>query len=74
MEMYMKRAMELAKKGEGKVAPNPLVGCVIVKNNKIIGEGYHQQYGGPHAEVNAVNNAQEEIEGTSFGSYFMIGK
>ena len=64
MEMYMKRAMELAKKGEDKVAPNPLVGCVIVKNNKIIGEGYHQQYGGPHAEVNAVNNAQEEIEGS----------
>ena len=51
---YMRRCFEIAKSGAGKVAPNPLVGCVIVHNNKIIGEGAHQRYGGPHAEVNAI--------------------
>jgi diaminohydroxyphosphoribosylaminopyrimidine deaminase/5-amino-6-(5-phosphoribosylamino)uracil reductase len=50
----MRRALELALLGQGQVAPNPLVGCVIVHENKIIGEGWHQQYGGPHAEVNAI--------------------
>ncbi len=52
----MARCLELAEKGKGSVSPNPLVGAVIVHNNQIIGEGYHQQYGGPHAEVNAVNS------------------
>jgi diaminohydroxyphosphoribosylaminopyrimidine deaminase/5-amino-6-(5-phosphoribosylamino)uracil reductase len=59
MEMhatYMQRALELAEWGRGNVSPNPLVGCVIVCDDKIIGEGYHQKYGGPHAEVNAVNS------------------
>ncbi|MTI31787.1 bifunctional diaminohydroxyphosphoribosylaminopyrimidine deaminase/5-amino-6-(5-phosphoribosylamino)uracil reductase RibD [Cytophagales bacterium RKSG123] len=51
----MQRALELATNGRGNVSPNPMVGCVIVYENKIIGEGWHQQYGGPHAEVNAVN-------------------
>lgn len=50
----MQRALDLALLGTGHVAPNPLVGCVIVKNNKIIAEGWHKAYGGPHAEVNAV--------------------
>ncbi|MBP6732391.1 MAG: bifunctional diaminohydroxyphosphoribosylaminopyrimidine deaminase/5-amino-6-(5-phosphoribosylamino)uracil reductase RibD, partial [Chitinophagales bacterium] len=54
-EVYMQRCLDLAIKGAGLVAPNPMVGCVIVHNNKIIGEGYHQKYGGPHAEVNAIN-------------------
>jgi len=54
-ELFMRRALELAQLGRGKVSPNPLVGCVIVHNNQIIGEGWHQQYGGPHAEVNAVH-------------------
>ncbi|GEO03326.1 riboflavin biosynthesis protein RibD [Adhaeribacter aerolatus] len=54
-EIFMRRALELALLGQGKVAPNPMVGCVIVHENKIIGEGWHQQYGGPHAEVNAIN-------------------
>ena len=54
-EFYMRRALELALRGAGKVSPNPLVGCVIVSGEKIIGEGWHQEYGGPHAEVNAVN-------------------
>ena len=50
----MQRALELAERGKGQVRPNPLVGCVIVHNEKIIGEGYHQQYGGPHAEVHSL--------------------
>ena len=52
-EDYMRRAIELAKKGDGKVNPNPLVGAVIVKDGVIIGEGYHMKYGGLHAERNA---------------------
>jgi diaminohydroxyphosphoribosylaminopyrimidine deaminase / 5-amino-6-(5-phosphoribosylamino)uracil reductase len=55
---YMERALQLAEQGRGRVSPNPMVGCVIVHNDKIIGEGYHQQYGGPHAEVNAINSVQ----------------
>ena len=51
---YMRRAIELAKKGAGFVNPNPMVGCVIVKNDIIIGEGYHELYGGFHAERNAL--------------------
>ncbi|MEQ8237708.1 MAG: bifunctional diaminohydroxyphosphoribosylaminopyrimidine deaminase/5-amino-6-(5-phosphoribosylamino)uracil reductase RibD [Cyclobacteriaceae bacterium] len=50
----MHRALQLAKLGLGRVSPNPMVGCVIVKNNKIIGEGNHEKYGEGHAEVNAV--------------------
>ena len=57
----MSRALELAKKGEGYTSPNPLVGAVIVKDNKIIGEGYHEIYGGPHAEINAFKNAKEDV-------------
>ena len=53
-ETYMHRCIELAKLGAGNVAPNPMVGAVLVYDDKIIGEGYHQQYGGPHAEVNAI--------------------
>jgi diaminohydroxyphosphoribosylaminopyrimidine deaminase/5-amino-6-(5-phosphoribosylamino)uracil reductase len=51
----MQRCLELAQLGQGRVAPNPMVGCVIVHEGRIIGEGYHQQYGEAHAEVNAVN-------------------
>lgn len=57
-ELYMKRCLELAQLGLGKTAPNPLVGSVIVHNGKIIGEGYHQQYGEAHAEVNAINSVE----------------
>ena len=56
---YMKRALELSKKAVGFVNPNPLVGAVIVKDNRIIGEGYHEYFGGPHAEVNAFKNAKK---------------
>jgi len=51
---FMQRAIELAAKGAGRVAPNPLVGCVIVHDGQIIGEGYHEQFGAAHAEVNAI--------------------
>ncbi len=54
-QIYMRRCLELAKLGMGKVSPNPMVGAVIVHNDTIIGEGYHEQYGHAHAEVNAVN-------------------
>ncbi|RYE16373.1 MAG: bifunctional diaminohydroxyphosphoribosylaminopyrimidine deaminase/5-amino-6-(5-phosphoribosylamino)uracil reductase RibD, partial [Sphingobacteriaceae bacterium] len=53
-EKYMRRCLELAALGAGFVSPNPMVGAVIVHQHQIIGEGYHQQYGQPHAEVNAV--------------------
>lgn len=55
-ELYMQRCLELATLGMGEVSPNPIVGCVIVHNNQIIGEGYHQKYGQAHAEVNAIND------------------
>lgn len=54
-ENYMRRALELAQLGRGRVSPNPMVGCVVVYEDKIIGEGWHQQYGEAHAEVNAIN-------------------
>lgn len=62
---YMAKALELARKGIGNTSPNPLVGAVIVKDHRIIGEGYHQVYGGPHAEVNAFRNAKEDVEGAT---------
>lgn len=60
---YMFRAIELAKKGEGWCHPNPLVGAVIVKDGRIIGEGYHERYGDLHAERNAIKNLTESAEG-----------
>jgi diaminohydroxyphosphoribosylaminopyrimidine deaminase/5-amino-6-(5-phosphoribosylamino)uracil reductase len=56
----MKRCIELAIKGLGHVSPNPMVGCVIVCDDKIIGEGYHKEYGQAHAEVNAINSVQDQ--------------
>lgn len=60
---YMKLALALAKKGAGKVFPNPMVGCVIVKNGKIIGKGRHEYFGGPHAEINALKSAGNRANG-----------
>ena len=62
---YMERALKLALKGEGNVNPNPMVGAVVVKNGTIVGEGYHKQYGGPHAEVYALNEAGAECRGAT---------
>ena len=59
-EFYIQRCIDLALKGKGDVAPNPIVGAVIVYNNEIIGEGYHEQYGQAHAEVNAVNSVRNK--------------
>lgn len=56
----MSRCLQLAELGIGNVAPNPMVGAVLVYEDKIIGEGYHQKYGEPHAEVNCINNVREE--------------
>lgn len=56
----MQRALELAQLGLGAVSPNPMVGCVIVHKDKIIGEGWHQKFGGPHAEVNAINDVKDQ--------------
>lgn len=59
-ELYMKRCLELAELGRGRVAPNPLVGSVVVHNDRIIGEGYHQVYGEAHAEVNAIESVKDK--------------
>ncbi len=59
-EKYMARCIELARLGAGEVAPNPMVGAVIVHGDVIIGEGFHRQYGGPHAEVNAINSVKDK--------------
>ena len=64
-EYYMQSAIKLARKGKGYVSPNPLVGAVIVKNGRIIGQGYHKLYGGHHAEVNAIKNAREDVAGAT---------
>ena len=53
----MTRCLELAKLGTGHVMPNPMVGAVLLHGERIIGEGYHKKYGGPHAEVNCINSA-----------------
>lgn len=58
---FMQRCLELAKKGFPNNSPNPMVGCVIIYNNKIIGEGYHKQYGANHAEVNAISSVKNPI-------------
>jgi diaminohydroxyphosphoribosylaminopyrimidine deaminase/5-amino-6-(5-phosphoribosylamino)uracil reductase len=59
-ERYMQRALELAAMGLGRVSPNPMVGCIIVHDDQIIGEGYHQKYGEAHAEVNAINAVKDQ--------------
>ncbi len=59
-ELFMQRALELARLGVGQVSPNPQVGCVVVHDGKIIGEGWHQKYGGPHAEVNAIRSIKDK--------------
>lgn len=64
-EQFMKRAIELAKQGAGWTAPNPLVGAVVVKNGRIIGEGYHRKYGELHAERNALAACTEDPAGAT---------
>jgi diaminohydroxyphosphoribosylaminopyrimidine deaminase/5-amino-6-(5-phosphoribosylamino)uracil reductase len=57
-EKFMRSALKLAEKGVGSVEPNPAVGCVIVKSGQVIGKGYHRRFGGPHAEINAIEDCQ----------------
>ena len=66
-EIFMQRCVDLAYLGQGNVSPNPMVGCVIVKNGLIIGEGYHSEYGGKHAEIKAIESVidQKEIENST---------
>ncbi len=63
-EEYMDRVLGLARQGRGNVSPNPMVGCLLVKNNNIIGEGYHKSFGRPHAEIDALNNCIEDPNGS----------
>ena len=62
---FIRECFVLAQRGAGKVSPNPLVGAVIVKNKRVIGEGWHKKYGSPHAEVNAFLNSKEDISGAT---------
>ena len=62
---FMQRALDLAVKARGRTSPNPLVGCVIVKDNQIVGEGYHHKAGTPHAEVNALAVAKDQARGAT---------
>ena len=62
---FMQRALKLARQAKGRTSPNPLVGAVIVKDSKVIGEGYHQKAGTPHAEIHALNAAGENAKGAT---------
>src|SRR5688572_2886011 len=64
-DQMMRRAIRLAMNGRGRVEPNPMVGCVIVKDGRVIGEGYHQQFGNPHAEPNALASCTESPAGAT---------
>ena len=64
-ERFLRRALALARRGLGAVEPNPLVGCVLVRNGRIIGEGWHRRFGGPHAEVDALRRATAATRGAT---------
>ena len=63
--LFMGRALELAARGQGFVEPNPMVGCVIVKNGGVVGEGWHRKFGGPHAEIEALRSAGNQARGAT---------
>lgn len=64
-ETWMQRAIDLARRGEGRVEPNPMVGCVIVKDETCIAEGWHEKFGDGHAEVNAIKSASSSVAGAT---------
>ena len=64
VDLLMQRCIELARNGYGKVSPNPMVGSLLYKNGRIIGEGYHRKYGGDHGEVDALKNCTEDPDGS----------
>lgn len=63
---WMSLALELARRGQGCVEPNPMVGCVLVKNDELIGQGWHKKFGGPHAEVNALRGCDDPASATAY--------
>jgi diaminohydroxyphosphoribosylaminopyrimidine deaminase/5-amino-6-(5-phosphoribosylamino)uracil reductase len=64
-DIYMKRALDLARRGQGWVEPNPMVGAVVVQQDEIVGEGFHEMFGGPHAEVHALRQAGKRAKGAT---------
>ena len=64
-ELYMRECLALARKGAGRVSPNPMVGAVIVRKGRVIGRGYHRRFGGPHAELDAIGHAKGSLEGAT---------
>jgi diaminohydroxyphosphoribosylaminopyrimidine deaminase / 5-amino-6-(5-phosphoribosylamino)uracil reductase len=64
-QFFMREALRLAAKGQGRTSPNPMVGAVVVAGDTIVGRGYHEHVGGPHAEVNALRNAGEKADGAT---------
>jgi diaminohydroxyphosphoribosylaminopyrimidine deaminase/5-amino-6-(5-phosphoribosylamino)uracil reductase len=64
-QRFMARALELAARGEGAVEPNPMVGCVLVRDGRIVGEGWHEKFGEPHAEINAIKQAGVQTQGAT---------
>ncbi len=71
-ETYMRRCLQLATLGQGSVAPNPMVGAVLVHDGRIIGEGYHQQFGGPHAEVHCLQSVDPTLAGLIPGAHLYV--
>ena len=62
---FMKKALEMAEKGRGHTAPNPMVGAVIVKNGRVISEGYHRKAGEDHAEIDAIKKSRIPVKGST---------
>ena len=62
-DKFMKRALVLARRGLGNTSPNPAVGCVLVRNGEVVGEGWHQKAGTPHAEIHALREAGDKARG-----------
>src|SRR5206468_2735335 len=62
---FMRLALRLARRGGDRVNPNPQVGCVLIKNGRIVGQGYHSRFGGPHAEAQALTNAGQRAHGAT---------
>lgn len=71
-EHFMRLAMELAQRGRGSVEPNPMVGCVIVRDGTVVGQGYHREFGGPHAEVDALNSLDATSDAKDATAYVTL--
>ncbi|MEE2935140.1 MAG: bifunctional diaminohydroxyphosphoribosylaminopyrimidine deaminase/5-amino-6-(5-phosphoribosylamino)uracil reductase RibD [Planctomycetota bacterium] len=71
-ETFMQRALELAARARGDVEPNPMVGCVLVRDGQIIGEGYHHQFGGPHAEIDALQSLESPTDASGATAYVTL--